>query len=242
MSQNQENGKPFHFSLERRFLSGPQSRLKEFQFVVRVMVEFIRGFRTLHFVGPCVSVFGSARFTEGHPYYTLGMEMGARIARMGLTVMTGGGPGIMEAANRGAKMAGGRSVAANIELPHEQAPNPYLDKFVNIKYFFVRKVLLFKYAYAFVVLPGGIGTVDEMYEALTLIQTGKAKNFPVILMGSDYWARMMDQMQVFVRQGAISPQDMDLLIVTDSVDEAAEHIAKYISNNKAIKDLVNKAA
>jgi uncharacterized protein (TIGR00725 family) len=154
---------------EREFLEGPRSRWEEFVFTLSVVREFVRGFRTLHFVGPCITVFGSARFKPGHEYYELAREVGGGLAKIGFTTLTGGGPGIMEAANRGAKEQGGISVGCNIVLPHEQNPNPYLDKWVNIRYFFVRKVLLSKYSYGFVVLPGGFGTLDEFFEALTLV-------------------------------------------------------------------------
>src|SRR5437667_2996789 len=151
-------------------LEGPRSRTSEFVQLLRVLRDFLRGFRVLHFVGPCVTVFGSARTGEDDPNYRLAREMGAAIARLGFTVMTGGGPGIMEAANRGAKDAGGRSVGCNIVLSTEQKPNKYLDHWVYINYFFVRKVLLCKYSYAFVVMPGGYGTMDEFFEAITLVQ------------------------------------------------------------------------
>src|SRR3954469_10676629 len=154
---------------EIQFLEGPQSRWKDFKYTVSVLLEFIRGFRTLHFVGPCVTIFGSARFKEDHEYYKQTRALAAEIAQLGFTIMTGGGPGIMEAANRGAKDVGGRSVGCNIVLPIEQHHNKYLDKWVDIKYFFVRKVLLVKYSYAFVVMPGGFGTLDEFYEAITLV-------------------------------------------------------------------------
>ncbi len=170
-------------------LEGPHSRLDEFITLLRVTRDFLRGFRVLHFVGPCVTVFGSARAKPGDANYELARAVGAAIARLGFTVMTGGGPGIMEAANRGAKEAGGRSVGCNIQLPFEQAPNPYLDRSVTMHYFFVRKALLIKYSYAFVVMPGGAGTLDELFEALTLIQTGKIKNFPIVIMGTEYLER-----------------------------------------------------
>src|SRR5690349_7713061 len=160
-----------------RFLEGPQNRTSELIRAVRIFFEFMRGFRALHFVGPCVTVFGSARFPEDHRYYTLAREMGRRLGRAGFTVMTGGGPGIMEAANRGARDVGGRSVGCNIILPKEQAPNPYLDLWVEFRYFFVRKVMLAKYSYAFVALPGGFGTMDALFECATLVQTGKIRNF-----------------------------------------------------------------
>ena len=173
------------------FLEQPRSRIREFITLFRVMRDFIRGFRVLHFVGPCVTVFGSARIKSDSAYYELARKMGAAIAQLGFTVMTGGGPGIMEAANRGAKDVGGRSVGCNIELPHEQKPNGYLDRFVTLHSFFVRKMLLVKYSYAFVILPGGAGTLDEMFEAITLIQTRKMKNFPVVIMGTDYWDEIL---------------------------------------------------
>src|SRR5262245_45783366 len=147
-----------------RFLQGPQPRGFELARALRIFFELMRGFRALHFVGPCVSVFGSARFSDQHPYYTLARDVGARLARAGFTVMTGGGPGIMEAANRGAREAGGRSVGCNIELPQEQKPNPYLDRWITFRHFYVRKLMLVKYSYAFVALPGGFGTLDEIFE------------------------------------------------------------------------------
>jgi uncharacterized protein (TIGR00730 family) len=212
---------------ERVFLEGPRSRANEFWTLTRVMREFLRGFRSLHFVGPCVTVFGSARFKEGHPYYELARQVGHSLAELGFTVMTGGGPGIMEAANRGAREAGGRSVGANIILPREQKENPYLDRFVTFRYFFVRKVMLVKYSYAFVVLPGGMGTMDELFEAVTLIQTRKILSFPVVVMGSEYYAPLLAFMRSMVEAGTIAPEDLDLVLVTDSVEQAMAHIKKY---------------
>lgn len=210
----------------RTFLVGPRSRVSEALRVGRISLEFIKGFRALHFVGPCVTVFGSARFTEDHPYYGLGREMGARIARLGLTTMTGGGPGIMEAANRGAKESGGRSIGCNIVLPKEQKPNPYVDRWIEFRYFFVRKVMLVKYSVAFVVLPGGFGTLDELFEALTLVQTRKIEGFPIVLMGVDYWGPMMSFFrETLVRNATIDPQDLDLIKLTDSPDEAIAHLS-----------------
>jgi uncharacterized protein (TIGR00730 family) len=194
------------------------------------MSDFIRGFRALHFVGPCITVFGSARFQEDHPYYKLARDLGGAIARMGFTVMTGGGPGIMEAANRGARDVGGRSVGCNIRLPFEQHHNPYLDRWVTIDYFFVRKVLLMKYSYGFVIMPGGFGTLDEMFEALTLIQTKKVKNFPVVVMGSEFWSEMRELIDHMVKGSTISPEDIDLICWTDSVPEAIAHL-----HDRAIK-------
>ncbi|HYE30499.1 MAG TPA: TIGR00730 family Rossman fold protein [Methylomirabilota bacterium] len=209
---------------DRYLLEGPKSRSGEFRTLISVLVDFLRGFRTLHFVGPCVTVFGSARIQPGEKYYELTREMGAALTRLGFTVMTGGGPGIMEAANRGAKEAGGRSVGCNIELPFEQKPNPYVDRCVTMKHFFVRKTLLIKYSYAFVVMPGGAGTVDELSEALTLIQTGKIKNFPIILMGLEYWRELLAMLEKMAKVGTISPADLKLIYPTDSVQDAIEYI------------------
>jgi hypothetical protein len=206
------------------FLEGPRSRFEEFITLLRVLRDFLRGFRVLHFVGPCVTVFGSARIREESPHYQLARQMGAAIARLGFTVMTGGGPGIMEAANRGAKEIGGRSVGCGIELPHEQAMNAYLDRSVTLYYFFVRKTLLIKYSYAFVVMPGGAGTLDEFFEALTLIQTGKIKNFPIVVMGKSYWRELTHFVETMANAGMISRGDLDLIYVTDSVEEAIAHI------------------
>ncbi|RMH26647.1 MAG: TIGR00730 family Rossman fold protein [Planctomycetota bacterium] len=209
----------------RRFLQGPGGRGSELARLCRISWEFFRGFRALHFVGPCVTVFGSARFRESHPHYAMAREVGAELARVGFTVMTGGGPGVMEAANRGAKEAGGRSVGCNIVLPHEQAPNPYLDRVVSFRYFFVRKVMLVKYSYAFVVLPGGFGTMDEIFETATLIQTAKIENFPLVVMGRDYWAPVLDFIRgPMVRAGTINAEDADRFFVTDSPAEAARRI------------------
>jgi uncharacterized protein (TIGR00730 family) len=209
---------------EIKFLEGPQSRWKELKFAVRVLMEFIKGFRKLHFVGPCVTIFGSARFKEGHRNYEFARELSGKIAQLGFTIMTGGGPGIMEAANRGAREVGGRSVGCNIELPHEQAPNPYMDKWVNIKYFFVRKTLLIKYSYAFVVLPGGFGTLDEYFEALTLIQTKMINGFPVVILDKEFYKNIVEHNEVMKAKGTISPNDTDLFLVTDDIDEAVQYI------------------
>jgi len=218
------NGAP---GQERFFVQGPHSRITEFIFTLKVMREFIKGFRALHFLGPCVTVFGSARFKEEHPFYQLARKMGAELSRMGFVVMTGGGPGIMEAANRGARDVGGRSVGCNIALPKEQQPNPFLDKFVTLDHFFVRKVLLLKYSYAFVVLPGGFGTLDELFETLTLIQTGKISHFPVVLMGSEYWNPLFLQLEKMNKEGTIVPEDMNHLIITDDVNAALDFIRKH---------------
>ncbi len=206
------------------FLEGPRSRRKELWTVLRTVRDFIGGFRALHFVGPCVTVFGSARFAEGHPAYATAREVGRQLAHRGFTVMTGGGPGLMEAANRGAQEAGGRSVGCNIELPFEQLPNRFMDRQVTCRYFFVRKVLLFKYSYAFVGLPGGLGTLDELSEALTLIQTGKIENYPVVLIGVAYWTPMRAMLDEMVTLGAITAHDLRLLLITDDLDEAMAYI------------------
>ncbi|HLO81561.1 MAG TPA: TIGR00730 family Rossman fold protein [Chitinophagaceae bacterium] len=213
---------------EIKFLDGPRSRWQEFKFTIKVVLEFIRGFRALHFTGPCVTVFGSARFKEDHPYYKMTRDLSAAIARMGFTIMTGGGPGIMEAANRGAKDVGGRSVGCNIVLPMEQQPNPYLDKYVNFRYFFVRKTLLIKYSYAFVIMPGGFGTLDEMFEAMTLIQTRKIKDFPVIIFSKDYHSELIQHIERMLASKTISEKDLELFLVTDSVDEAVAMIKRSI--------------
>ena len=207
-------------SPDGRFVAGPNSRWEELKTLWFIFLDFFRGLRTFHFVGPCVTVFGSARLKEGHPWYEKTRELAGEISRLGFTVMTGGGPGIMEAANRGAKEAGGTSVGINIILPHEQHVNPWLDASVDMRYFFTRKTLLLKYSYAFVVMPGGLGTMDELFEALTLIQTKKLHQFPVILFGVDYWTPMMSAILRMRDEGLISPVDLDLLTLTDSVPEA----------------------
>jgi uncharacterized protein (TIGR00730 family) len=205
-----------HRLREGYFLSGPRHRLREFLEILFVGAEFLRGFRQLHFLGPAVTVFGSARFPPGHPHYALGYRVGQALAEAGFTVITGGGPGIMEAANRGAWEAGGRSVGINIALPHEQHPNPFVDVFVEFERFFVRKVMLVKYSYAFVALPGGFGTLDEVFETVTLIQTRKIRNFPVVLMGTAYWAPLVAYMRErMLAAGTIVAGDVDRLIITD---------------------------
>ena len=210
---------------ERRFLAGPLSRFGELMRALRIFGEFIKGFRALHFLPPCVTVFGSARFPADHPHYQLARRVSAELSKQGFTIMTGGGPGIMEAANRGARDAGGLSVGCNIMLPHEQQPNPYLDRFVEFKYFFVRKVMLVKYSYAFVVLPGGFGTMDELFEAATLIQTKKIDDFPLVLMGVDYWRPLLAFLrESMVVHGTIDPKDLDRIFVTDDVGAAVAHV------------------
>jgi uncharacterized protein (TIGR00730 family) len=218
------------------YLEGPKSRRFELSFVVEVFWEFLKGIRALHFVGPCVTVFGSARFKEGSIYYEQARDLGKRIVQdLGLTVMTGGGPGIMEAANRGAFENGGRSVGCNIILPHEQSENPYMHKWVKMKCFFVRKVLLVKYSYAFIIMPGGVGTMDELFETLTLIQTGTIHNFPTVLIGKSYYEPLITLLEQMVEEGTVSPQDLNLLKITDDLDEAIQHIRQYLSTNFKIQ-------
>ncbi len=220
---------------EKNFLQGPRSRVKELFFVIKVMIEFIKGFRALHFVGPCITVFGSARFKEDHPMYKGARETGKQLAELGFTVMTGGGPGIMEAANRGAKDIKGRSVGCNIILPMEQHPNPYLDHFVDIRYFFVRKVLLSKYSYGFIVFPGGMGTLDEFFEALTLIQTGMVNKFPVVLVGTQFYEHLYKHVQTMAKEGTIDEDDIDLFLFTDSINDAINHVEKYATQRFGLK-------
>jgi uncharacterized protein (TIGR00730 family) len=203
-----------------RFLEGPQPRRSELRRALGIFTEFIRGFRALHFVGPCVTVFGSARLKEDQAYYAIAREIGRGLAELGFTVVTGGGPGIMEAANRGAREAGGRSIGCNIELPAEQKPNAYLDRWITFRHFFVRKVMLVKYSYAFVALPGGFGTLDEIFETATLIQTHKIQNFPLVLVGRDFWRPLTDFVHGLERMGLIDPLDADRIIVADSAAEA----------------------
>jgi uncharacterized protein (TIGR00730 family) len=193
--------------------------------VFRIMGEFVEGFDTLANVGPAVAIFGSARVPPDDPQYQAAEKMGRLLVEAGFAVITGGGPGLMEAANRGAHEAGGTSIGCNIELPFEQGTNPWVDVSINFRYFFVRKTMFVKYSEAFVIFPGGFGTMDELFEALTLIQTGKIRNFPVVLLGTDYWAGMLDWIGgVMVAEGKISPEDLALLFATDSPEEAVRVI------------------
>lgn len=226
---------------EKRFLTGPRSKWAEFTFVLKVAWEFISGFRVLHYVGPCITVFGSARFKEDNKYYKMARSVSAKIAKTGFTIMTGGGPGIMEAANRGAKDVDGKSVGCNIRLPFEQTGNPFLDKFYNFEYFFVRKVLLTKYSYGFVIMPGGFGTMDELFETLTLIQTNKISNFPVVLMGTDFFSPLIDYLYSMAEEGTISKSDLELFLLTDSESEALAHLSKYAKPEAKKKKTHKKA-
>lgn len=214
---------------EERLLSGRDSRTQEFLRVARISREFVRGFQALHFVGPCVTFFGSARLGEGTPEYDAARAAARRVAEHGFVVITGGGPGLMEAANRGAKDAGGYSVGATIDINREPA-NRYCDKHVPFHYFFARKVILVKYSYGFVLTPGGFGTLDEMFEALTLIQTGRLHSFPVILYGVDYWRPLVDWVcGTLVERKTISPDDLARLHLTDDPDEVAARLAPLAS-------------
>lgn len=222
---------------ESKFLTGPRSRFSELFFTLRVLFSFIKGFRKMHFLGPCVTVFGFARFQPDNVYYQKAEKVGAALANLGFTVMTGGGPGIMEAANKGAYEAGGYSVGCNIILPFEQKPNPYVHKWIDIRYFFVRKFLLIKYSYAFVVMPGGMGTLDELFESITLIQTKMIQDFPVVIFGTEFHKELCQHIKIMAKNESISPEDMELIFVTDSVEDMAAHI-----NTHAIKkfNLVRK--
>jgi len=193
--------------------------------VFRIMAEFIEGFETMRTIGPAVSVFGSARLAPGTRYYEMGRALGRALAEAGFTVVTGGGPGVMESANRGAREAGGESVGLNIDLPQEQKPNPYLTKLISFRYFFVRKVMFIKYASGAVILPGGFGTMDELFELLTLLQTRRVPPFPVVLMGTDFWAGLLTWLrQTMVAEECIHASDLELFLRTDDPCEAVRHI------------------
>src|SRR4051812_37754197 len=218
-------------SKEHVFLEGPKSKLNEFAFAFRVFKQFIKGFKTLHVIPPCITVFGSARFNENHKYYKAAREFGKRIAEIGLATMTGGGPGIMEAANRGAFENGGFSIGCNIQLPFEQQENPYLNKSITFEHFFVRKVLLVKYSYSFIIMPGGFGTMDEFFETLTLVQTKTITQFPIVLYGKEYFTPLMEYLRFMADEGTISPADLNLVLLTDDMDEAMDHIVTYMNKN-----------
>lgn len=217
------------------YLDGPKPRINELAFAWQIFLQFIRGFRTMHFLGPCITVFGSARFKENHEYYKAAWIFGKRIAELGFTTMTGGGPGIMEAANKGAYENGGTSVGCNIKLPFEQYPNPYMHKWITFDYFFIRKVVLVKYSYAFVILPGGFGTMDELFETLTLVQTRAITNFPVVLYGKSYFQPLVDMIDAMIEGGTVSPEDKKLILVTDDIEEGMQYIQAYIARNFKVK-------
>jgi len=210
---------------EKAFLSGKRHRNADLESVVRFFLEFLRGFESFDFDGPCVTVFGSSRFKEDHPNYQLARNLGYALAKAGYVVMTGGGPGIMEAANRGAREAGGLSLGCNIRLPREQEPNPYLDRFIEFEHFFIRKVMMVKYSCAFVVMPGGFGTLDEAFEVITLVQTGKLDRFPVISMGGDFWTQLRAfAADTMLKQGVISAEDVGFIHDVPTVEEALKII------------------
>jgi uncharacterized protein (TIGR00730 family) len=210
------------FLTQNRTAEGEKARLK------RITEEFDEGFQRLHELGPAVTVFGSARFEEGHPYYELAREVGKQLALAGFTVLTGGGPGAMEAANRGAREVGGPSYGLNILLPHEQKPNPYVDDSVEFRYFFVRKVMLVKYSCAYVAVPGGLGTLDELYEAATLIQCGKIGPFPLMLLGEKFWAGMRDYLLFMVEQGVFDAKEVGFGRILDSPSDAVDMIVRSL--------------
>lgn len=216
---------------ERAFLRGADDLLVDFDRAFGIFQEFVRGCRGLYDLGPAVTVFGSARFAEGHRYYELARATGRRLAEAGYAVVTGGGPGLMEAANRGAHEAGGTSVGCNIVLPREQKPNPYCSRVLHFDHFFVRKVMLVKYSSAFVMMPGGFGTLDEIFEIATLIQTGKIDRFPIVTMGIEFWDRALGGMWEAMRsEGTISRGEVDSF-PTDSPEEAVAHIDAVVKAN-----------
>ena len=223
-------------SRKEQYLEGPKSRTFELFFAIKVFTQMIGAMRKLHYIGPCITVFGSARFREGHKYYESARSFGNRIAEIGFTTITGGGPGIMEAANRGAFENKGYSVGCNIQLPFEQKENPYVHTSFTFRHFFVRKTMLIKYSYAFIIMPGGFCTMDEFFETLTLVQTKTITQFPIVLYGKAYYQPLMDYMKDLARETTISEDDLKLVILTDDIDEAMQHITTYISTNYTIKN------
>ena len=200
--------------------------------IFKIISEFVEGFEALAQVGPAVSIFGSSRASEGEPYYDKAQALGGMLAGSGITIITGGGPGIMEAANKGAFTAGGTSIGINIELPFEQKPNKYTTRLISMKHFFIRKVMIVKYAQAFIIFPGGYGTMDEFFEALTLIQTMKIKPFPIILVGKDYWSGLLEWISDnMAGQGLIDPKDYKLIKLIDDIDEIAKEVTHFINGN-----------
>jgi len=213
---------------EYRFLMTSRTRKREIERLARIEAEFIRGFKGLSKLGPAVTVFGSARFKQNHPYYKLARQVGGELARQGFATLTGGGPGIMEAANRGAHEAGGDSYGLNILLPHEQSINPYVDKSIEFRYFFVRKVMLVKYSCAFIVMPGGLGTLDELFEAATLIQCKKIGPFPLVLIGTKFWEGLRKFGRFMMEQGVFKPDEVGFGRITDSPEEAVDLIVRSL--------------
>jgi len=207
------------------FLKRPQNSFREVIRAIRFFFEYVRGVFVFRKLYRCVTMFGSARFDEDHHYYQMAREVARQLAQNDYTIITGGGPGIMEAANRGAKDVDGRSVGCNIHIPEEQQPNKYLDRWITFRYFFIRKLMLTKYSSAFVVMPGGLGTMDELFEMATLIQTGKIRNFPIVLMCEDYWRKLLSFMShVMVENTTIEQEDVDRLFITDSPKAAVDYI------------------
>lgn len=201
--------------------------------VFRIISEFVEGIEELSKVGPCVAIFGSARLPKSHKYYKKTRALAKRLVKEGFNIITGAGPGLMEAANRGAQDAKGLSIGLNIDLPHEQEPNPYVDKLITFSYFFVRKVMFMRHSVAFVIMPGGFGTMDELFESLTLIQTRKIRPFPIIMIGTDFWKEMIDWItRTLIRSKTISPEDTSLFLLTDSIDEAVSHITRFCAANE----------
>ncbi len=221
---------------EQHYKSWNQIKTNDSWSIFKIMGEFVNGFEKMSQIGPCVSIFGSARTPEDHPYYELTVEIAQKIVKQGYGVISGGGPGIMEAANKGAHLAGGTSVGLNIELPFEQNDNPYIDddKSINFDYFFVRKVMFVKYSQGFVVMPGGFGTLDELFESITLIQTKKSGTFPVILVGKKFWSGLIDWIKETLLENNknISPKDLDLLQVVDTADEVIERLEAFYTKNR----------
>jgi len=214
--------------VEKQYLVDALS-IEESWRIFRIMAEFVEAIETLSHVERAVTIFGSARVGPEDPYYRKAEELGRKLAQKGFSVITGGGPGIMEAANKGAAEAGGKSVGMNIRLPYEQKPNPYANIHIDYKYFFIRKVMFVKYAVAYVIMPGGFGTLDELFEALTLIQTKRIKAFPVVLMGSEFWKGLLDWIKrTLVKDGKISADDLDLIRVLDDPDEVVRHIQRFV--------------
>jgi len=210
---------------ERAFLAGRRRKQDDVESAVGIFLEFLRGFELLDVPAPCVTVFGSARIAPGHAHYNLARRLGGELARAGFSVMTGGGPGLMEAANRGAREAGGYSMGCGISLPKEQERNAYLDAYVHFEHFFVRKVMLVKYSCAFVVLPGGFGTVDEAFEIATLIETGKVTRFPIVAMGTEFWQPMRTMLREGMASlGLIDETDLEIVKLTDDPAEAVDWI------------------
>jgi len=238
-SNQSEWGKTPVKTAENVFLEGPKSTTFDLGVTIMAFREMLRGFRGLKSVGPCITIYGSARFGPDHPYYALTRKLAGELALLGFTIMTGGGPGLMEAANRGAKDVKGRSIGCNIKLPHEQKPNAYLDRFLEFKYLFVRKVMLIKYSYAFVAMPGGFGTLDELFQVAVLVQTGKVKGFPLVLVGKDYWGPLYDFIsKMLVENRTIQSQDLKYFVLVDSVEDAVKVITELSLTPFGLKKIV----